>query len=111
MEGIATEDPAAVQKVAADTGVSLTAAAGVADEPVTVLVKQIPAVELMEKIADLLDYSWRRVGQEGPSRYEVWQDPDSRQRETSLRENRIREIERSFREALVGLVTSDAAYS
>jgi hypothetical protein len=32
-----------VQKVAADTGASLTAAPGVADEPVAVVVKDLPA--------------------------------------------------------------------
>src|SRR5438105_4424828 len=47
-----------VQKVATDTGVSLTAARDVADEPVTVIVKQFSARELLEQLADLLDYRW-----------------------------------------------------
>src|SRR5216684_4958777 len=51
-----------VQKVAADTGVKLTAASAVADEPVAVVVKQMPARELLEQLADLLDYRWARRG-------------------------------------------------
>ena len=37
-----------VQKVAADTGVTLTAAPDVADEPVAVVVKDLPARRLLE---------------------------------------------------------------
>src|SRR5437879_1062838 len=44
-----------VQKVAADTGVALTASPEVADEPVAVVVTQMPAWELLEQLADLLD--------------------------------------------------------
>src|SRR5216684_782280 len=39
-----------VQKVAADTGVTLTAAPGVSDEPVAVVVKDMPARELLEQL-------------------------------------------------------------
>jgi hypothetical protein len=49
-----------VQKVAGDTGVSLTAAMDVADEPVAVVVKAFPARALLEQIADLLQYRWTR---------------------------------------------------
>jgi hypothetical protein len=49
-----------VAKVAADTGVPLTAARDVADEPVAVVVKEFPARELLEQLADLLDYRWSR---------------------------------------------------
>jgi hypothetical protein len=45
-----------VQKVAADTGVPLTAARQVADEPVAVVVNSLSARRLLEQIADLLDY-------------------------------------------------------
>jgi len=48
-----------VAKVAADTGVPLRAAPDVADEPVAVAVTALPARELLEQIADLLDYQWR----------------------------------------------------
>src|SRR5713226_7706671 len=47
-----------VQKVAADTGAPLSAAPEVADEPVAVVVKEMPARELLEQLADLLDYQW-----------------------------------------------------
>src|SRR5687768_12974643 len=59
-----------LQKVAADAGVKLTAAADVADEPVTVVVKEMPAHELLEQLADLLDYRWSRRGKEGEWSYE-----------------------------------------
>jgi hypothetical protein len=99
-----------VARVAADTGVALTAVRDVADEPVAVVVKEFPARELLEQLAELLDYRWSRrattddrrpttagdgngsgavVG--GPSsvvkpfRYEIWQDLASRQREEALR--------------------------
>jgi hypothetical protein len=49
-----------VARVAADTGVPLTAARDVADEPVAVVVTDFPARELLEQLADLLDYRWSR---------------------------------------------------
>jgi hypothetical protein len=49
-----------IQKVADDTGVPLTASKDVADEPVAVVVKGLPARELLEQLADLLDYQWSR---------------------------------------------------
>src|SRR5947207_1336574 len=75
-----------VQKVAAETGVTLTAASDVADEPVAVVVKEMPARELLEQVAELLDYRWRRRGPEGSWQYEIWQDLAARQREKALRE-------------------------
>src|SRR3989442_14348500 len=49
-----------VQKVAKETGASLTAAREVADEPVAVIVKDLEARQLLEQLADLLDYRWTR---------------------------------------------------
>ena len=46
--------------ITADTGVSLTAAREVADEPVAVVVKQYPAGKLLQELAELLDYTWSR---------------------------------------------------
>jgi hypothetical protein len=74
-----------VQKVAADTGAPLTAAREVADEPVAVVVKDLSARELLEQLADLLDYRWVRKGPEGAWRYEIWQDAASQRREEALR--------------------------
>src|SRR5437764_9162709 len=51
-----------VGRVAADTGVKLTTAREVTDEPVAVAVKAMPARELLEQLADLLDYRWSRRG-------------------------------------------------
>jgi beta-lactamase regulating signal transducer with metallopeptidase domain len=75
-----------VQKVAADTGAPLAAAPDVADEPVAVVVKDLPARELLEQLAALLDYQWARHGKEGAWRYEVWQDLASKQREEAFRQ-------------------------
>src|SRR5689334_23264634 len=75
-----------VQRVAADTGVKLTAAAAVADEPVALVVKELPARELLEQLAELLDYQWSRRGKEGDWRFEIWQDLASKQREEALRQ-------------------------
>src|SRR5712691_12256263 len=54
-----------VERVAGDTGVKLSAARDVADEPVAVVVKNMPARELLEQLAGLLDYQWNRQGHEG----------------------------------------------
>jgi hypothetical protein len=49
-----------IQKVAADTEVPLTTAQDVADEPVAVVVKDFPARELLDQLAELLEYQWSR---------------------------------------------------
>jgi beta-lactamase regulating signal transducer with metallopeptidase domain len=95
-----------VQKVSADTGVRLTAAAGVADEPVAVVVKDLPARELLEQVADLLDYRWARHGKAGAWRYEIYQDVASKQREEKLREADWAAVDRRFQEELKRLLTA-----
>src|SRR5439155_23576406 len=47
-------------RVTTDTGITLTAASDVADEPVAVVVTDVPARELLDQLAVLLDYRWRR---------------------------------------------------
>jgi hypothetical protein len=49
-----------VEKIAADTGCPLTAARAVADEPVALAVTDFPARDLLQELADLFDYRWRR---------------------------------------------------
>src|SRR5438046_4894343 len=90
-----------VQKVAADTGAPLSAAPEVGDEPVAVVVKELPARELLEQLADLLDYQWHRVpGRRTPKTQhpsptlEIYQDLAGKQREAALREARVREVEK-----------------
>ena len=85
-----------VAKVASDTGVKLTATRDAADEPVAVVVKQMPARELLEQLAVLLDYRWSRQGHEGAWRYEIYQDLASKHREAALREARVQDAERRF---------------
>jgi hypothetical protein len=87
-----------VEKVAADTGVKLTATADVADEPVALVVKQLPARELLEQLADLLDYRWARRGKEDAWRYVIWQDLGGKQREAALRAAAFADAERRLRE-------------
>jgi hypothetical protein len=89
-----------VQKVAAETGAPLTATREVADEPVAVVVSDLPARELLEQVADLLDYRWSQRGKDGEERYEIWQDLAAKQREAALREARLREVVARFRKVL-----------
>src|SRR5205823_4616918 len=49
-----------VHTVAIDTGVSLAAVKEVADEPVAVVGREMPARRLLEELAELLDYQWTR---------------------------------------------------
>jgi hypothetical protein len=76
-----------VRKVAAETGVRLTTAKNVADEPVAVVVQSLCARELLEQLAALLDYHWSRRGEDKEQYCEIWQDPASQQRERALRES------------------------
>jgi hypothetical protein len=87
-----------VQKVAADTGMKLVASPEVADEPVAVVVKDLPARELLDQVADLLDYLWSRRGKPGAERYEIWQDLAAKQREEALRQAARAEVERRLGE-------------
>ena len=93
-----------VEKVAAETKVALTAHVDVADEPLAIYVKDMPARELLEQVAELFDYRWSRratattgarkngdadrgrwpVVGVAPPRYEIWQDVASKQREEAL---------------------------
>jgi hypothetical protein len=74
-----------VQKIATQTGVKLAANPNVADEPVAVVVRKLPARELLTHLAELLDYRWRRLGKAGDWHYEIWQDAASRRYEETLR--------------------------
>src|SRR5687768_13352923 len=49
-----------VNQVAEDTGTRISASKDAADEPVAVVVRDIPARELLEQLAELLDYRWSR---------------------------------------------------
>jgi type II secretory pathway component GspD/PulD (secretin) len=94
-----------VQRVAADTGAPLSASPEVADEPVAVVVKELPARELLEQLADLLDYQWaRRPGLRTPNTehrsptLEIYQDLASKRREAALREAEVQDAERRLQE-------------
>jgi hypothetical protein len=88
------------ERVAADTGARLTVLADVADEPVAVVVHDMPARELLEQVAELLDYQWSRRGKPGEWRYEIHQDLASKQREEALRQALSARVEQQFRKEL-----------
>src|SRR5207253_225404 len=94
-----------VEKIATGTGVRLAAASEVADEPVAVAVKDLPARELLEQLAGLLDYLWRRrPGRRTPNTehptpiLEIYQDLASKNREEALRQSELLEAERHLQE-------------
>jgi hypothetical protein len=117
-----------VEKIAADTGCPLTAARAVADEPVALAVTDFPARDLLQELADLFDYRWRRpssavriaysVSDKGgrafdfsgyairntldarDPAFEIYQDLAARNREAALRERQRRAVEARFREEL-----------
>jgi hypothetical protein len=102
-----------VRKLAEETGVPLRATAAVADEPVTVIVTEFPARDLLEQLGELLDYRWRRrtakdegakEGKDPTAVYEIWQDLAGKQREEALRRAMREEVERRFREQLAAYV-------
>jgi hypothetical protein len=89
-----------VAKVAADTGARLTAHSSTADEPVTVVVKEMPARRLLEELAGHLDYLWMRQGKAGEERFEIVQDVAGRQREERLRNDHLAAADQRFRESI-----------
>ncbi len=96
-----------LQKIADDTGVPLTAAHDVSDEPVAVVVKEMPARRLLEQLAELLDYQWIRLcahpSPNAPRRtptFEIDQDLASKQRETALRPAQMEAVQKRLQERL-----------
>jgi hypothetical protein len=94
-----------VAKVAAETGVPLSAAATVADEPVAVAVTNVPARELLERLAALLGYRWNRAPKTGGAGapgsevlIEIGQDAAGRAQEEALRQAACAEAEQRFQE-------------
>jgi hypothetical protein len=75
-----------VQRVSQATGVTLRATRDVADEPIAVVVKELPARDLLTSLAELLHYRWsRRLTLRGWA-YEIWQDLASKREEEMLRQ-------------------------
>lgn len=71
------------------TGVSLQASRGVADEKVTAFVVDRPARDVMREVARLFHYIWARTGSEGAYRYQLIQDLKSQLTEEELRRNDV----------------------
>jgi hypothetical protein len=118
-----------VERVATDTGVALGAATDVADEPVTVVVNEMPARQLLEELASLLDYRWRQRGSERESGREengrrqrpkprehspearhatpfceIYQDVGARQREEALRQSARDRVARMLQQEIRGAI-------
>lgn len=96
-----------VRRVSAETGVRLSAAPDVADEPVAVVVKDFPAGRLLQELAALLDYRWhRRPDCRTPNTEhrtptsEIWQDLASKQREEALRQALVLDAQKRFQEKI-----------
>jgi hypothetical protein len=56
------------------------------------VVKAMPARELLEQLADLLDYRWMREGQRDQPRYEIYQDVAGKQHEEALRQAAVARV-------------------
>jgi hypothetical protein len=85
-------------------GVALTTAPEVADEPAIVYVNTQPAKQVMQHLAVLFNYRWRRHGKSGEPSYELYQDVKSRQEEEALRQREVAQalegLQRAIRERL-----------
>ena len=94
-----------VAHVAGETHVALSASAEVADEPVALAVGNVPARELLDRLAVLLGYQWTRNAGTAPAAsptnaagYEIGQDAADKAREESLRQAACADVERRFEE-------------
>jgi hypothetical protein len=66
-----------------ETGVQLRADRSIGDENVLVLVRQRPAAEVLEQLAETLDYTWRTVS--SGHGYELYQRAEDRRQDERLR--------------------------
>ncbi len=73
------------------TGVMFRASRGVQDEKVTILVKDLPARDVMRGVARLFGYIWTRHEQDGQYRYELTQTLRSQLVEEELRNQDLNE--------------------
>ncbi|MCC2670835.1 MAG: hypothetical protein K0Q72_3306, partial [Armatimonadetes bacterium] len=71
-------------EVGKQSGVALTPAPEVADEPAIVFVREQPAREVLRHLALLFRYTWTRTASSDPPRYRLFQDLRSRREEEAL---------------------------
>jgi hypothetical protein len=57
-----------------ETGIEFSAARTVADDKVTLFCKAKPLRDIMRQITQVFGFLWRRIGDEGQYRYELYQD-------------------------------------
>lgn len=85
---------AVVAEIGAKSGVTLTAASDVADEPAIVYVTDQPAKDVMHHLSTLFNFRWTRKGAPGAYSYEIYQDLKSKQEEEALRQtDRLRALQ------------------
>lgn len=75
----------AVDALARAAGARLTVARDVADEPVLLFAHDQPARTIMDQLAELLDYTWRRTGTAEQPGYELFQSQRAARAEAALR--------------------------
>ena len=90
----------AAAEVGQQIGVTMTTAPEVADEPAIVYVTAQPARQVMQHLATLFNYRWRRHGKPGQPGYELYQDVKSRQEEEALRQREISQALAGLRQAI-----------
>lgn len=61
------------EKLTTETGVTFTAAKGVADDKITVFCTDRPARDIMRQVSDLFNFTWERIGDEGTYHYRLKQ--------------------------------------
>jgi hypothetical protein len=91
-------------ELARQTGVRIQAGRGVEDEKVTAFLKERPAREVMREVGRLFGYKWRRSGEEGKYRYDLYQELRSQLAEEEMRN-------RDLHEALLSLDEQMTAYA
>lgn len=67
------------------TGVTFTAARGVADDKITIFCTNRPARDLLREVARLFNFAWERLGEEGEYRYRLKQPLQAQLLEEELR--------------------------
>lgn len=79
-------------EITRQTGVTISAASEVAEEPVVVYMHDRPAREVMQHLAEHFNYQWRRGTANGETVYELYQDAASRRQEQALHDDDTRRM-------------------
>jgi hypothetical protein len=75
----------ACKQLSSAAGVKIQASRGIADENITIMVRDQPARNVMGAISGLFGFRWARMGEAGATQYELVQDLQSQRAEADLR--------------------------